>query len=222
MTPGIIRGIDLTPVFFSLNDTFCADTLNVMTVQKSKRNKVRIADILFDELNDVFIFNFLRFFTYESKLKLDYIMHFDILRQTRKNQLSIIEQYDLDQLNTIPDGFNNNLIWNLGHVIVTQQLLCYKLSGNRLQIDTNLVDKYRKGSKPEAPVDEAEFKQLKDYVFSTVDQMEVDFNAGLFKSYKPYATSFGITLDSIEKAMNFNNSHEAMHLGTMIALCKVL
>jgi hypothetical protein len=30
---------------------------------------------------------------------------------------------------TIPEGFNNNLIWNIGHIIVSQQLLVYKLSG---------------------------------------------------------------------------------------------
>jgi hypothetical protein len=36
--------------------------------------------------------------------------------------------YNLDQLNTIPEGFNNNLIWNIGHIIVSQQLLVYKLS----------------------------------------------------------------------------------------------
>lgn len=149
-------------------------------------------------------------------------MYFDILRQTRKNQLSIIEQFSLEQVNTIPEGFNNNLIWNLGHVIVTQQLLCYKLSGNRLRIDTGLVDKYRKGSKPDAPVGEAAYQQIKDYVFTTVDQMEADHKAGLFENYNPYATSFGITLDSIEIAMAFNNSHEAMHLGTMMALRKVL
>lgn len=149
-------------------------------------------------------------------------MQFEILRQTRKNQLSIIENYDYDQLNLIPEGFNNNLIWNLGHVVITQQLLCYKLSGNRLKIDSTLVDKYRKGSKPEGPVSKEEIQQIKDYVLATVDQMEADFKAGLFQQYNTYSTSYGITLNSIEDAINFNNSHEAMHLGTMMALCKLV
>jgi hypothetical protein len=149
-------------------------------------------------------------------------MTFDILRQTRKNQLSIIEQFDNDQLNLIPAKFNNNLIWNLGHVIVTQQLLCYKLSGIRLQIDSTLVDKYRKGSKPEGPVNNQEIQQIKDYVINTVDQMESDFQTGIFEHYTTYSTSYGITLNSIEDAINFNNSHEAMHLGTMMAMCKLV
>ncbi|MBD1422623.1 DinB family protein [Sphingobacterium chuzhouense] len=35
--------------------------------------------------------------------------------------LSYFENYSLDQLNKIPNGFNNNLIWNIGHIIVTRQ-----------------------------------------------------------------------------------------------------
>jgi len=41
---------------------------------------------------------------------------FNTLRQTRKNILSVIEAYDKEQLNYIPEGFNNNLIWNLGRL----------------------------------------------------------------------------------------------------------
>jgi hypothetical protein len=34
----------------------------------------------------------------------------------------------LEQLNKIPEGYNNNLIWNIAHVVVVQQMLVYKLS----------------------------------------------------------------------------------------------
>ena len=149
-------------------------------------------------------------------------MNFEFLRQTRRNHLSVIELLNNEQLNTIPAGFNNNLIWNLGHVLVTQQLLCYKLSGNRLRIDTNLVDKYRKGSQPEGPVSDAEIEQLKEYMLQTVDQMESDYQAGWFQEYQDYSTSYGVKLRSITDAMTFNLAHEAMHLGTMMALRRLL
>ncbi|WP_407635809.1 DinB family protein [Solitalea canadensis] len=38
-------------------------------------------------------------------------------------------KYTIDQLNKVPAGFNNNLIWNIGHEIVAQQALIYKSSG---------------------------------------------------------------------------------------------
>lgn len=46
---------------------------------------------------------------------------FDISIKNRKLLESILENYSLKQLNMIPKGFSNNLIWNIGHIIVTQQ-----------------------------------------------------------------------------------------------------
>ncbi|WP_353938893.1 DinB family protein [uncultured Chryseobacterium sp.] len=48
---------------------------------------------------------------------------------SRRIYLSYFENYSLDQLNKIPNGFNNNLIWHIGHIIVTQQKLIYRGSG---------------------------------------------------------------------------------------------
>ena len=47
-----------------------------------------------------------------------------------------LKQYSLAQLNKIPEGFNNNIIWNIAHTVVTHQLLLYKMTGNELQIPT--------------------------------------------------------------------------------------
>lgn len=147
---------------------------------------------------------------------------FEILRQIRTNILSIVDQFDHEQLNHIPAGLNNNLMWNFGHVIITQQLLCYKLSGLPLKINPDLVDKYRKGSRPDGPISVEEFGILKDYLFTTIVQMEADYKNGVFQTYNTYKTSFGMTLDHIDKAIEFNNMHEGMHLGTMLTIKRLL
>ncbi len=54
---------------------------------------------------------------------------FDITLKTRTLFHQILESLTLDQLNTKPKGFNNNIFWNIKHVVITQQLLTYKLSG---------------------------------------------------------------------------------------------
>ena len=46
---------------------------------------------------------------------------FKIWETNRKHYLKLIENYSLEQLNKIPEGFSNNLAWNLGHIIVAQQ-----------------------------------------------------------------------------------------------------
>ena len=148
--------------------------------------------------------------------------HLEYLRVTRNNVLKLIENLDLGQLNKIPEGFNNNLAWNLGHIVATQQLLCYGLSKLPMELENDYIAKYRKGSKPEGDISQADLDFMKNKMIVLVDKMEDDYSNGIFKEYKEYATSFNATLSSVDDAILFNNMHEAMHLGFMIALKKMV
>lgn len=147
---------------------------------------------------------------------------FKHLLQTRKNILKVLEA-NAGKEHIIPKGFNNSLYWNAAHCVVTQQLLCYKLSGNAMIIDDSLVDAYRKGSKPNGEVPNIiEIGKVKDLLITSVEQMEIDYNNGLFKNYDDYPTSYGITLSSCEEAIQFNNQHDSLHFGYMLAMVKSL
>lgn len=146
----------------------------------------------------------------------------EITRTNRRLMSKIMDNYSLEDLNKVPDGFNNNLIWNIAHVVVTQQLLVYKLSGLPMMIDDELVLKYRKGTKTEGFVDQEEVEKVKELMFSTLDQTEKDIEASIFKEYQEYPTSTGFVLKSTEDAINFNNFHEGIHLGYILALRKSL
>lgn len=154
--------------------------------------------------------------------KTNMLKSLDILKITRQNLLKISSSLNVDQLNQIPENLNNNLIWNLGHVVVTQQLLCYKLSGLPCLVSDDMIERYRKGSRPGERVGEAEIEQIKSLMFSLIDRTKEDVKADLFKSYKTYTTSYNLTLESIDDALEFNNIHEGMHLGYCIALKKQL
>ena len=147
---------------------------------------------------------------------------FDILRATRDNYLKAIDGLSLEQLNAIPTGFNNNIIWNVTHVVVTQQLLCYGLSGNRIRLSKEIITDYRKGSKPKRPVTQAEVDQTIGWLTDSIGWLKEDYESGIFKEYKEYPTSYGYVLDSIENAITFNNVHEGMHLGWIGAIRKSL
>lgn len=144
------------------------------------------------------------------------------VRQTRANMLGLMQGLSIEQLNAIPQGFRNNLIWNFGHVIVTQQLLCYSLSGQKPVVDKALIEAYRKGTAPDGFVDEAAYQELQRLSESALIQFETDYAQGLFQTFKLYPTSYGVELSRIEEAFQFNLAHEAMHLGTMMALKKLV
>ncbi len=54
---------------------------------------------------------------------------FDLFRTTRKRIYDLANDMAWEEVNTIPEGFSNSISWNLAHILVTQQLLHYKLSG---------------------------------------------------------------------------------------------
>jgi hypothetical protein len=147
---------------------------------------------------------------------------FEVLQVARRNFSGLLRDLSIEQLNHIPDGFNNNILWNYGHIIVTQQLLFYGLSGLPLNIDAELVRKYRKGLKPEGFIDAAEFQTLKAASIELVQQSIADYEKGVFQKFTPYPTSYRVTLNDIDAAVYFNNIHEAMHLGVVMALKKLV
>lgn len=147
---------------------------------------------------------------------------FEINRVSRKNVLSILDAHSLEQLNTIPEGFSNNLIWNAAHIVVTQQLLIYGLSGHPLLVPAEMVGNFRKGTRPPGYIGQQEVDQIKGYLRDLISRTEVDFKAGRFLQFKEYPTSYGITIATIEQAISFNNAHEALHLGYMMAIRKRL
>ena len=147
-------------------------------------------------------------------------VHFDNLRATRNKMLYFVETASYAYLNTVPSGFSNNIFWNIAHVVVTQQLLTYRLSGKYGYLEQSFIDRFKKGTKVEEVYGKEDLEIVKDNLFALVDRTETEYNNNVFTFFKEYETSYGITLNSIEDALIFNNMHEALHLGYIMAMRK--
>lgn len=147
---------------------------------------------------------------------------FDITLKNRKLLESFIENHSLEELNKVPIGFNNNIIWNIAHTIVTQQLLIYNLSGLPMLLTDELVKAYRKGTKAEKVLTQAEVDAIKNLLFSTIEKTKEDYATNIFQSYNEYTVTTKSTLRNVEEALEFNNFHEGIHLGYILALRKSL
>lgn len=148
---------------------------------------------------------------------------FQVLNNTRGIFSKIIENNSLEVLNKIPEGFNNNIIWNIAHVVVTEQLLVYRLSGLQPALSVDLINKYRKDTKPEGATSQEEVNEIKGLLFSTTEKIKEDYKSRVFKSYNAYTVSTtGNTLTNIEEALQFVSIHEALHYGYVLALLKAI
>lgn len=145
-----------------------------------------------------------------------------ITAATRDLYVKFLNTISLEDLGKIPEGFNNNIWWNIAHVAVTQQLLVYSLSGVEPHLSKDFIDRYRKGTAPEKAPTQEEVSLLKEALKDLISRTHEDYEKGIFTNYKAYTTSAGVTLAHVSDAMAFNLVHEGIHIGAIIALRKAL
>jgi hypothetical protein len=147
---------------------------------------------------------------------------FKITRRSHELFSNYFDNYTLDQVNKIPTGHNNNLIWNIGHILVSQQTLVYKGANQQPLVAEDLIARYMRGTKPERDVTQAEADEIRDLLLTLIIKTEEDYNAGLFTEYNARKSEMGFDLSSVEDAIAFNNHHEGIHLGIMMQLRKLV
>lgn len=145
---------------------------------------------------------------------------FKVQKTIREILLKVLEGHSLEQLNKIPEGFKNNLIWNVAHCISSQQVLVYKLSGLPTLVSDEFIDKYKKGTKPEGDVSQAEADEIKALLIKTFEQTEEDYANNVFTHYTAYTTSMGFDLTNVQDALDFVNYHEGIHTGIIMGIRK--
>ena len=128
---------------------------------------------------------------------------FEIIRSTRKYLLSFTEDLSIEELNYIPATFNNNIIWNLTHLISAQQNVCYARAGLDVVIDKTLFNAYKPETKPSGYVDAEGVRLVKELFTSTINRLEEDYRNNVFDNYTAWTNRYGVTHNSIEDTINF-------------------
>jgi hypothetical protein len=146
----------------------------------------------------------------------------EFIKQPRKFILNQVEGLTTEQLNHIPTGFNNNLIWNLAHLISGQQGICYTRAGLPIAVDDKYFTPFRPDTKPERFIDAEEIAHIKDLFLSSIDQLETDIRNNLFTNYPAWLSRYGTNINSFNEAMEFLPFHEGLHCGYIMALKRVV
>ncbi len=144
---------------------------------------------------------------------------FDFILNSRKAFIRLTEQLSVEQLNKIPEGYSNNIIWNFGHIVVSTQTLSYVRTG--IRPDTSSVkfnEYYQRGTRPAYIVSEQEIEALKDLAISSIEQIRADYEKGIFTKVTPFATAtYGAEMNTIEEILTTTIGHDNLHLGYALA-----
>jgi len=142
--------------------------------------------------------------------------------QSRKNFLKFLASLSINELNTIPIGFNNNIFWNIAHVVATMDILFYKLNSLNPRLDAEFIDAFKKGTQPDSMMREERVEDLKQKLMDQLDWIGEDIENGIIPNEvpKPYMTSFNFELTNLEDVIRFNQIHEGLHWGIVMSLRK--
>ena len=146
----------------------------------------------------------------------------DTLAKTRQSLVAITDALEDEARLRVPDGFKNHILWNLAHVVVTQQLLVYGLSGLPLHVPDEWIQAYRKGTSATTGESVASYDEVRQAALELPPTTRADLEAGRFETFRSYTTTPGVVLESVHDADRFNLYHEGLHLGTILALRKLV
>jgi len=146
----------------------------------------------------------------------------NLLLANRAKLAKIMRDLSVEKMTHIPKGFNNNILWHIGHCVVSQQRLVYLNSGLPVNISEAYHDNFKIGTSPN------NWKQLPDLVeietslLSTAEQLKTDLDKGLFKTYKSFVTSMGVEISNTLDAVTYSNFHEAGHTANIQYLIRIM
>ncbi|BDD03337.1 DinB family protein [Aureibacter tunicatorum] len=145
-----------------------------------------------------------------------------IWKTNRKNLINNLEDLTVKELNHTPKGFNNNIIWNVGHALVSQQALIYSTSNLPMHISNELFNLFKSGTKPESELNAKDIALIKFKLTETMEITEKDLGSNIFKNFKSKTTRTGFHLGSLDDAISFNNYHEGIHYGLIMSIRKFI
>lgn len=147
------------------------------------------------------------------------------IKKIRLFLLDQIEDLSDAQLNKIPNGFNNNIIWNLAHLICAQQGICYLRAEKAAVVPKKYITPFFTNTKPERIIDKQEIEEVKALFISTIDVLSSDYDNKIFSNYTPSPNIFkvyGIDVKDIDDALEFLLYHDGYHSGSILALRKLV
>ncbi len=142
---------------------------------------------------------------------------FSQLEFVRSQTLKMVSDLSEEQADIIPTGFRNHIRWNLGHIALVQDAFAFQLTGRPSMIPAQYMGLFANGTSPENWTEDVpKLAELIEILEQQPKQIASLLSGKLEESViKPYRTSSGFTLETVEGFLNFSLYHEGMHFSVI-------
>ncbi|NYE05917.1 putative damage-inducible protein DinB [Bacillus niacini] len=144
---------------------------------------------------------------------------FTQLETYRSYILGVLENVSEEVADVIPQGFNNNIRWNLGHIYLDQYLWIQAVTKEKAGVPEQFQTWFGYGTSPanftpETPT----IDELKNLLKEQPAQIKAQYGERLEEEFPP--TELG--MHTIEQVLIRTIFHEGMHLQTILDLKKCM
>ncbi|MBD3404419.1 hypothetical protein GF420_16125 [candidate division GN15 bacterium] len=125
---------------------------------------------------------------------------------------------------TIAPGLRNNLHWQAGHLVVVQASLLYRRCGLEPPLGLEWFDSFGKGTSPANWSDTTpSYDRARERLQALIDTTRADLDRLADRKYPETITvTGGDRLSSFAEALEFLSVHEALHLGNINVIRRIL
>lgn len=145
---------------------------------------------------------------------------FKQLRFVRDNTIKQVTGMSEEKLRLIPRGFNNNVLWNLGHILLVHEKFSFGLINEKMEMPKHFAELFGPGTKPENWGKQVPcLDEIILLLSKQIDRIEqiLELRADQ-KLEKPFVTSAGLELSTVKECLSFCLYHEGMHFAVIKAI----
>jgi hypothetical protein len=158
-------------------------------------------------------------FNGRNEMKRRHEVLFEQLKTYRNELLTEVEEVTEEEADLIPEGFNNNIRWNLGHVLLDQYLWIQALTKEELPLPAAFNDWFGFGTNPSRfTVETPKLPELLGLLRRQPDDI-LERNRYRLEQEFP-STDMG--MHTIEQVLVRTIFHEGLHLGAIQAIKRQL
>ncbi|MGE5702799.1 MAG: DinB family protein [Clostridia bacterium] len=140
----------------------------------------------------------------------------------RGNTLAYAKHFPPEMTRIVPDGFNNNILWNLGHILTVQEMLLF-FTKEPEHLPQSYLSLFGKDTKPaDWPDDVPSVEVIVQHLEEQIGRIKDHFFNRLDENLPQPFKMRGKEISTYGEMIMFSLYHEGMHTGYMMALKRAL
>ncbi|WP_088014553.1 DinB family protein [Gottfriedia acidiceleris] len=148
---------------------------------------------------------------------------FEQLRFTRVYTLKVLSSVSKEVVDVIPAGFNNNILWNAGHVLGAYEQLLYANTGDTGQLSKEFIDFFKGGTNPgDWQVEPPSYEEIVSLLEQQVEQVITTYEGRLDEIIPKEMKLGSFEIKTVRDMISFNIFHEGLHTGLINGLKRSL